>query len=493
MRPKPFKLFKNPGFILLFLFLLGSLAFHYFKNRLIPALLLTSFLYIVYASVKEHMDSLKKRDYIFLFSFSALSLAVFFTHVALFKRVEPLRDMTFFTFPYPMVAITASVILPEFLIFPYLSSLSIVFSIASSFSFWVFIYSFFGSLAAYKATYNSKKRSSLVKGGVVAGVVFAGIVVVYLMSKGAPNLEVYLKGMGLSLLAGTLGGLISVGLIPLSELIFGYTTNLRLLELGTLDHPLLRELSIKAPGTYYHSMLVSTLAEMAAEKVKANSILAKVGAYFHDIGKLKKPEYFVENQGLVNKHSKLSPHMSVLIIKSHVKDGVELAKAHKLGESIIDIIEQHHGTSLIAYFYKKALDAGEDVREEDFRYPGPKPQTKEAAIVMMADAVEAASRTLSEPTPGRIKGLVFNIINNLIRDGQLDECNLTFKDLRIIGDIFVKVLTGIHHKRIEYPKVSELRRKNESGGGGGRGKITPFPGRADKVGRIGKKESAGKG
>ncbi len=493
MQPKPYRFLKAPESVLVLFFLLGFFLFHYLRYEFIPHLLLISLLYTVYLSIKERIDSLKKRDYLFLISFSALSISVFFAHLSLFRRLDPLKDMVPFIFPYPMVAITASVILPEFLILPYISSLSIVFGIAGGFSLWVFTYSFFGGLAAYKATYNSKKRSSLVKGGLVAGVVFAGVVVAYLMARGYPSLEVYGKGVGLSLLAGTLGGLISVGLIPLSELIFGYTTNLRLLELGTLDHPLLRELSIKAPGTYYHSMLVSTLAEMAAEKVKANSILAKVGAYFHDIGKLKKPEYFVENQGLVNKHSKLSPHMSVLIIKSHVKDGVELAKAYKLGEAIIDIIKQHHGTSLIVYFYKKALDAGEDVREEDFRYPGPKPQTKEAAIVMMADAVEAASRTLSEPTPGRIKGLVFNIINNLIRDGQLDECNLTFKELKAIGDVFVKVLTGIHHKRIEYPRVSELGRKNEGRGAGGKGKITPFPERAVKAGRAGKEESAGKG
>ena len=209
-------------------------------------------------------------------------------------------------------------------------------------------------------------------------------------------------------------GVITAGTLPLVEMSFGYTTDIKLLELANLDRPLLRELMVQAPGTYHHSVIVSNMVEATAKAVNANPLLAKVAAYYHDIGKIKKPRYFIENQvDCENKHEKLAPSMSSLILISHVKDGVELAKKHKLGKEIIDIIRQHHGTSLISFFYEKAREQEEkkggksvQVEEEDFRYPGPKPQTKEAGLVMLADVVEAASRTLMDPTAARIQGMV---------------------------------------------------------------------------------------
>ncbi len=245
-------------------------------------------------------------------------------------------------------------------------------------------------------------------------------------------------------------------------MIFGYTTDIKLLELANLERPILRKLMLEAPGTYHHSVIVGSLGEAAAATIGANPLLAKVSGYYHDVGKIKKPLYFIENQiACKNKHDKLAPSMSSLILTSHVRDGVEIAKRYRLGKAIVDIIQQHHGTSLIVYFYEKSKKLkGEDaVNVEHFRYPGPKPQTKEAGLVLLADTVEAASRTLENPTPARIKGLVQKIINDVFLDGQLDECELTLRDLNKIVESFNKILNGIHHHRIEYPHTSSGTKK----------------------------------
>ncbi len=257
---------------------------------------------------------------------------------------------------------------------------------------------------------------------------------------------------------GFLPSFLVLGLIPIAEVLFRYTSDLRLIELSNLENPLLQEFLQKAPGSYQHSILVGRLSEAAAKDIGANPILARVGAYYHDIGKIGKPLYFIENQtSKFNKHSKLTPNMSALIIISHVKEGIELAKQHKLGDELIDIIQQHHGTSLIKFFYKKALEnhegkSKEEIDEKNFRYPGPKPRTKEAGIIMLADVVEATSRTLHEPTHSRIKGLVKNLIESVLNDGQLDECRLTLNELTIIRESFTNTLNSIFHQRIEYPK-----------------------------------------
>jgi len=249
---------------------------------------------------------------------------------------------------------------------------------------------------------------------------------------------------------------VSFATLPVVEHVFNVVTDLKLLELANLDHPLLKQLLDKAPGTYNHSMIVGILAEASAKEVDANPILAKVGGFFHDIGKLKNPKYFIENTMGVSMHEKLSPHMSRLIIISHVKDGVELAKKYKLPQCVIDIIQQHHGTSLISYFYHKAKKQSKgEVDEEAYRYPGPKPRSKEAAIVMIADSVEAAVRSLDEPSPSKIKATVSSIINNIFMDGQLDECDLTLKDIKKISEILTKMLISIYHKRIAYPQDEE--------------------------------------
>jgi hypothetical protein len=229
---------------------------------------------------------------------------------------------------------------------------------------------------------------------------------------------------------------------------------------------------VQAPGTYHHSVIVSNMVEATAKAIRANPLLAKVAAYYHDIGKMKKPLYFIENQmGGENRHEKLAPSMSSLVLISHVKDGVELARQHKLGQEIIDIIQQHQGKGLITYFYQKAKDhamnssKGLDVKEDDFRYPGPKPQTKEAGLVMLADMIEAASRSLPDPTPARINGIVQKIINKVFSDGQLDECELTLKDLHEIAKSFNKTLGAIFHQRVEYPEPVTTKKTKKAANG----------------------------
>ncbi len=258
---------------------------------------------------------------------------------------------------------------------------------------------------------------------------------------------------------GLMAGFFLGGSLPFVENSFGIVTGISLLELGDITHPLLQELVRRAPGTHNHSITVGAIAESAAERIGAHALLVRIGAYFHDIGKMLKPHYFIENQvGGQNRHVNLAPAMSTLIIIGHVKDGVDLGRQHHLPEAIIDLIEQHHGTTLVEYFYHEAnrrCEGNPDaatVLESSFRYPGPKPQSKEAGILMVADAVESASRTLSEPTPARIENLVRGMIEKRLQDGQFDECGLTLKEIGEIRESLIKSLIGIYHGRVKYPE-----------------------------------------
>jgi putative nucleotidyltransferase with HDIG domain len=259
-------------------------------------------------------------------------------------------------------------------------------------------------------------------------------------------------------------------MLPMLEHLFQVTTDISWLEASDLNHPLLRRMTIEAPGTYHHSLVVANLAEAAAEAIGANATLCRVCSYFHDVGKLVKPEYFTENMNFErNPHDDLAPTMSALIIIAHVKEGVDLALKHRLNRQIIDIIQEHHGTSLVYYFYKRALQQQEDARtggkimnlreedvpevsEETFRYSGPKPQTKESAIISLADMIESASRSLEKPTPAKIEQLVTDLISQRIADGQLVECDLTLADLNLIAERFRFTLMTMLHTRIAYPK-----------------------------------------
>ena len=246
--------------------------------------------------------------------------------------------------------------------------------------------------------------------------------------------------------------ILTLVMMPFFETFFSRTTSIKLIELSDFNNPLLKKLMLEAPGTYHHSLMTASIAEQAAEAIGANPLLARVGSYFHDIGKLKGPEYFIENQssGGVNPHDALTPAMSSLILVSHVKDGVALAKKYNIDKAILDNIEQHHGTTMMHFFYHKALESKKDSNIDNFRYPGPKPQTKEAAILMIADSAEAACRAIDDPTAVRIRETVEKIINNKFTDGQFSECPITLRDLQIIGDSVISSLIGIYHARIEY-------------------------------------------
>jgi putative nucleotidyltransferase with HDIG domain len=335
-------------------------------------------------------------------------------------------------------------------------SLAMAFVVAFLFEnpFDMFLFFLLSSMVGTYWVRTCKERGTLIKAALKVGLVNMLVVTALHMFKGSGFDLNLVWDWTFSFAGGVSSGILATGFAPVVEMMFGYTTDIKLLELANLDRPILRKLMLEAPGTYHHSVVVGSLVEAAADAVGANPLLAKASGYYHDVGKIRKPLYFIENQvGGENKHDKLAPSMSSLILIAHVKDGVEIARNHKLGRAIIDIIQQHHGTSLITYFYEKARQLkGEDaVNMEHFRHPGPKPQTKEAGLVLMADAVEAASRSLENPTPARIKGLVQKIINKLFLDGQLDECELTLRDLHEIARSFNQLLTGIHHHRIQYP------------------------------------------
>ena len=310
-----------------------------------------------------------------------------------------------------------------------------------------------GSMAAYWI-HGCRERKVFIKAGLMTGllnIMLASAIGIY----AGLSAKAILWGCAFGFLGGFASAIVATGLIPVIEILFEYTSDIKLLELANLDQPLMRKLMIEAPGTYHHSVIVGTMVEAAAAEIGANPLLAKVCGYYHDIGKIRKPAYFIENQSDGrNRHDKLAPSMSALILIAHIKDGIDLARGNKLGGAITDTIRQHHGTSLIHYFYDKAKQLrGEDaVNIDDYRYPGPKPQTREAGLVMLADVVEAASRVLDNPTPSRLQGLVQNLINRIFSDGQLDNCELTLRDLHNIAKSFNTILNGIHHHRIEYPE-----------------------------------------
>ncbi|MBU1084137.1 MAG: HDIG domain-containing metalloprotein [Candidatus Omnitrophota bacterium] len=315
-----------------------------------------------------------------------------------------------------------------------------------------------GSMVGMFVVRGARRRARILWAGIIAGgAKFLGIACIGLIN--GMGVDFFIKDGIWGMASGIFSGFIVMGLLPVFEHIFKVSTNISLLELSDLNHPVLKKLAIEAPGTYHHSIMVGNLAEVASEAIGADSLRARVGAYYHDIGKIPKAEYFSENEmGSGSRHAKLAPSMSSLIISKHVKDGVEIAKKYKLNNSIIAFITQHHGNSLIAYFYQKAMEKAENAEsldEESFRYPGPKPQTKETAIVLLADSVEASSRTLVDPNPSSIRNLVKKIINNKFIDGQLDECDLTLRDMHKIAESFERVLMGVFHTRLKYPEESK--------------------------------------
>jgi len=343
--------------------------------------------------------------------------------------------------------------------------LSFLMSLASSIlvsmilhgDFGMFLTFFLGSLGGSYLVRDARTRDQIIGAGLFIGVIH--LVCLILIN---PDFALFLdqefnRSFLYPLAAnGFISALLVMATLKIFEHLFHVLTNFSLLEIADSNRPILRRMALEAPGTWQHSLTVSQLSEAAADAIGANALLTRAGAYYHDIGKIAKSAYFTENQMYIdNKHDKIEPSMSRLVILNHVKEGIELAKKNKLHPIIIDFIPQHHGTSLIYYFYQKALEATDDddaVSEENFRYPGPKPQTKETAITLLADSVEGATRALDDPTPPRIEETVKKIVNNKFIDGQLDECNLTLKEIDRISSTFIRILGAMYHTRIKYPE-----------------------------------------
>ncbi len=327
-----------------------------------------------------------------------------------------------------------------------------------------------GALAVYTVR-DIRNRSQIIRS---FGFIFLGyaITIIALGLERIEEVGTLVEELTFALANSLISPVLTFGLLIFFERYFKVTTDLTLIELGQFHHPLLKMLSEKAPGTYHHSMTMANLAEAAAAAVGANEVLARVGAYFHDIGKIEKPTYFVENQkGSRNRHEKLAPRMSSLIIQNHVKKGIALAREYNLPEEVVAFIPQHHGTTLIDFFYHKALAMAQnsedetkidEINEQDYRYPGPKPQTKETGILMLADSIEAAARSLDDPSPQKLEAMIDDLIKKRFEEGELDECPLTLKDLTKIKQAFLNVLVGVYHSRVKYPETDKEEDRKES-------------------------------
>ncbi|HUU45925.1 MAG TPA: HDIG domain-containing protein, partial [Acidobacteriota bacterium] len=338
--------------------------------------------------------------------------------------------------PIPFAAIVTTILLDLGTGLVSTAFLSMLVGVVTGFDFTVFFVGLSAGMVSSYSVRTVRRRYDFYRPALYGALTLvAAITLVEALRYSSP--QTILAGAGYGIVNAVASAILAVGVLPVFESLFGFTTDLTLLELSNLNHPILRRLSLEAPGTYHHSIVIGNLAEAAAEAIGANPLLARVGAYYHDIGKLEKPEYFAENlPHFKNKHEKLNPSMSALILESHVKGGRELALQHDLPDAVIDFIEQHHGTTTMSFFYHKArmMSPAEPVPEVEYRYPGPRPQSRETAIVMLADSAEAVSRTLEDPKPGRLHSAIKKVIENKFLAGQLEECNLTLKDLHKIEE-----------------------------------------------------------
>lgn len=425
-------------------------------------LLFFCFIAIVFEFADKNIKKfhLSERDLIFSASLTAFTILLLKVSLVVFGRLVPdYGPLLFYAFPLFLFGLVMRVVLfsEVVLVFSTILAFAVALTVENGIS--AFTYTLLGNLVASYLAGQVENRTTMLGAGVFSAVIMAFVVFIFHLLLGLPLHDLPVKAT-LILIGGIASSLVAAGLLPIIEHVFEYTTNFKLLELANMEHPLLEQLMVQAPGTYHHSIVVGNLTKGAAESIGAHPILTRVAAYYHDIGKLKMPHYFIENRkDFDDAHRNLTPSMSSLIIHSHVKEGVELAEKYRLGKKIYEIIQQHHGTSLVSFFYKRAKDMENPefspADEKDFRYLGPKPQTKEAGIVMLADAVEAASRTLEDPTPKRIETHVQTIIEQIFLDGQLDECELTLKDLHAIQKSFIAILIGIFHQRIEYPERNQ--------------------------------------
>ncbi len=424
----------------------------------VVAILLSVSYLFPYKFIRKFRTSLDFKNVVFsliilIISVLAIKIGIIFADA--FSNYFPFinKQDIYYLIPFVFGPMLIRIILNSEVSIVFIAVFSILTAIIFKNNIFFMIYAFSGSFIASYEVFDFSSWGRVIRSGIVTGIANICMVIAFsLVSLNLLNIQnVYSIFFAFS--SGVLSSIIVIGLIPVFERVFKYTTDFKLLELSSSNHPLLRQLSLIAPGTYQHSIMVATLAESAADATVANPLLARVASLYHDIGKINKPNYFIENiNNKDNPHDKLSPTMSSLIIASHVKDGYELAKKYDLGDKVANIIAQHHGNSMIGAFYEKALkeSKNENLSKESFRYIGKKPQTKEAGIIMLADSVEAISRTLENISPSRLELMVEKTVNRIYNDGQLDECELTLKDLYNIKKAFVKVLNSIFHQRIPY-------------------------------------------
>lgn len=429
------------------------------------AMIVSLILFALYFIFNEMDNTDKKQRYLLIFSF------IFITSILLMKLISIFEEFEYseigYIFPAAMGAMLIKILINErlalFQMVVLAISGTIIFNegITGTLNVTVGIYILTSGLAAILFLQKQNQRSKILQAGLFVSVVNLIIIVsmIFLRNSQYSGLE-YGFYLIAAFLSGITSAVLTIGLLPFFEAGFGILSTLRMIELSNPNHPLLRKILTEAPGTYHHSVMVANLSEAACEAIGANGLLARVGCYYHDIGKTKRPQFFIENQiNMDNPHDKLPALTSKNIIIAHATDGAEMLRKHRMPKEIIDIAEQHHGTTLLKYFYHKAKQNGHDVKEEDFRYPGPKPQTKESAVIGIADSVEAAVRSLAHPTHEQIETLVRNIIADRLQDGQLSECDITLKELDTVADTLCETLKGIFHSRIEYPEMNKQKVK----------------------------------
>ncbi len=439
----------------------GNRVIIFFSLAIFSLLLMAICLIYIYFFKKE---MIKEERHLYLMALVTVVV------LAVAKAISLLNvDWLAYLVPLSFAGIVLSFLSEPQLAWVISSLLSLMIGLIFDFSLTLTVFYFINGTAAIYLMFNLTQRKEMIRRGLyLSGINFFTVFSLGFLFgiKRLSNLFLFALIAGFN---GILSTALANGFLPFFEHLFRLTSPLSLLELANPNLPLLKRLLIEAPGTYHHSILVGNLAEAAADAIGADSLLVRVGAYYHDVGKLRRPYFFVENQITNdNPHEKLAPSLSALIITSHVRDGVELARSYGVPSCVTDIIEQHHGTDLIRYFYQQASEKvqeeKESVEKTDFSYPGPKPQTKEAALVMLADAVEAAARAIGQPSSARLEALVDKILKERLEAGQLDETNLTLRDLDKIKDAFLKVLGGIFHHRIKYPEAISTERKKLDGG-----------------------------
>jgi cyclic-di-AMP phosphodiesterase PgpH len=433
------------------------------ENAIQPFIGLTLIILILLAAIyyffyEQGIPAETKQSNLLLFSIIFILAVVIMKIVSLFQQFDYAEIG--YVFPAAMGALLIKILMDEKLSILYTIIIAICGSTvfnqgtAGTFNMAVGIYILCSGIAGILILSRQNHRSKILKAGLLVSLVnIIVILALMFLQNGQYSGLDYGLYILVALVSGISSSVLTIGLLPFLEASFGILSTMRLIELSNPNHPLLRKILTETPGTYHHSVMVANLADAACEAIGANGLLARVGCYYHDIGKTKRPQFFIENQmNIENPHDRLPAQTSANIIVAHATDGAEMLKKHRMPKEIVDIAEQHHGTTLLKFFYHKATTNGKEAKEEDYRYPGPRAQTKEAAIVGIADSVEAAVRSMTQPSAEQIESVIGNIISDRLQDGQLNECDLTLKELDIVANSFIETLKGIFHSRIEYPK-----------------------------------------